>query len=241
METRRVQWWLRVFKRTVSSRDFFESASTTYMDPLPLNGLLVTEDWDGFNPDKKGFISPQEAEFETTGGSDIKIPIQQLGDQCYVRKSARFLAYSRVKRISALRLSVRKEAFTPPLPRREIDFLKSHVGNAESSYSVTGSEIELLGDTKKRIKEQCAKALDKLEVADGAPLVTTTLEKLEVFPSARVLRHFDGCESSSDGAVGGEVRRMVGYAVRRCSSASIAWDEASADQALPRLLQEHSQ
>ncbi|KAJ7035515.1 hypothetical protein C8F04DRAFT_1258727 [Mycena alexandri] len=153
------------------------------MDPLPLNGLLVTEDWDGFNPDKKGFISPQEAEFDTTGGSDIKIPFQQLGGQCYARTSARFVAHSRAKRIPALRLSVRKEVVILPSPPREIAFLKGHVGNAESNYSVSGSEIELLGDTKKRIKEQCAKALDKLKVADGAPLVTTTLEKLEVFPA----------------------------------------------------------
>ncbi|KAJ7762231.1 hypothetical protein B0H16DRAFT_1455844 [Mycena metata] len=48
--------------------------------------------------------------------------------------------------------------------------------------------------------------------------------------SARVLRQFDGCESSSDGVR--LASNFVGRsATELCLSTSIAWEEASADQA----------
>lgn len=49
------------------------------MDPLILSALPLTQNWDGFRPDMKGYIPPQELQVHSElGGIEVGLPPNSL-------------------------------------------------------------------------------------------------------------------------------------------------------------------
>jgi hypothetical protein len=133
------------------------------MDPLKPSDLGAAKDWDAFQPDMRGYISPQQLDLWTScrdvevhmsatepraleSSTDHRVlqdQIRQFTSTDYMRDNdAPFLALSVAKGFPATRLAIRGETFAVPISPRDIAFLATHLGGAGASRH-TVSEVEV--------------------------------------------------------------------------------------------------
>ncbi|KAJ7758983.1 hypothetical protein DFH07DRAFT_817818 [Mycena maculata] len=149
------------------------------MDPLKISDLpAIARDWDGFRPNMKGYIVPQDLKLHPNC-DDIESQIGEFTSTDYMRADdAPFLALSAAQNIPTTTLAIRGETFTVPLSLREIAYLTgTHLGNADT---VAGNEVKFLNATsRKAISQTLATVLTNLQVPHMV-IAQTTLVALDV-------------------------------------------------------------
>ncbi|KAJ7505097.1 hypothetical protein B0H11DRAFT_2187059 [Mycena galericulata] len=154
------------------------------MDPLRLTDLPLTEDWNLFQPDMKGYIPPQQLQLES-GFNDVKSQIRKFVEPRYMRDNdVPFLALSVEQRFPTTSLAIGGEKFTVPLSSREMAYLTGTVlGDAHASKNpVPGTELELLNDSgQKAIARVVRSALRKIDALRGGVETEKILATVDVF------------------------------------------------------------
>ncbi|KAJ6535018.1 hypothetical protein B0H19DRAFT_1080424 [Mycena capillaripes] len=112
------------------------------MDPLKPSDLGITEDWNAFQPDMKGYIPPQGCDL-WPDCEDIEAQMKEFTKTKYMRdNNTPFLAMSVANSFPATRLTIRGETFIVPLSPWDMAFLATHLGNADAArHVVSGEEV----------------------------------------------------------------------------------------------------
>ncbi|KAJ7489769.1 hypothetical protein B0H11DRAFT_2278418 [Mycena galericulata] len=136
------------------------------MDPLKLADLPLTEDWNLFQPDMKGYIPPQQLQLHP-GFEDPESQIREFMDPYYMRdNNVPFLALSVEQPFPMTSLAIRGEKFTVPLSSREMAYLTGTIlGDADGSKNtIPGTELDFLNDSvHKAIARVVSSALRKID------------------------------------------------------------------------------
>ncbi|KAJ7459625.1 hypothetical protein B0H11DRAFT_2286324 [Mycena galericulata] len=154
------------------------------MDPLKLADLLLTEDWNLFQPNMKGYIPPQQLQLRS-GFEDFESQIREFVDPSYMRgNTVPFLALSVKQPFPTTSLTIRGETFVVPLSAREMSYLTGTVlGDAHASKNTApGTQLESISDAgQKTIVEAVGLALRKIDAFWGGLRTERKLATIDVF------------------------------------------------------------
>ncbi|KAJ7459573.1 hypothetical protein B0H11DRAFT_2316415 [Mycena galericulata] len=162
------------------------------MDPLRLADLPLTEDWNLFQPDMKGYLPPQQLQlhpgFEDpeahTYHESLKSQIREFMDPYYMRNNnVPFLALSVEQPFPITSLAIRGEKFTVPLSSREMAYLTGTIlGDADGSKNtIPGTELYFLNDSvHKAIARVVSSALRKIDASRAGFMTEKILATVDV-------------------------------------------------------------
>ncbi|KAJ7500443.1 hypothetical protein B0H11DRAFT_782546, partial [Mycena galericulata] len=151
------------------------------MDPLKLADLPLTEDWNRFQHDMKGYITPQQLQLDS-GLEDLESQIREFIDPYYMHdNNAPFLALSVEGPLPTTNLTLCGETFTVPLSSREMSYLTETIlGDAHSS--VPGTQFECLSDAgRTTILKAVKSALRTISALRGGAKTEEILAAVHVF------------------------------------------------------------
>ncbi|KAJ7840926.1 hypothetical protein B0H14DRAFT_3869336 [Mycena olivaceomarginata] len=156
------------------------------MDPLKPSDLGITEDWNAFKPDMKGYIPPQGYDL-WPDCEDIEDQMKEFTRTKYMRdNNTPFLAMSVANSFPATRLTIRGETFIVLLSPRDMVFLATHLGNADASrHVVSGEEVGISGNASRSfIRKTHNDVLHKFKIFSparyGGVKLQTTLVALDI-------------------------------------------------------------
>ncbi|KAJ7442758.1 hypothetical protein B0H11DRAFT_2204411 [Mycena galericulata] len=154
------------------------------MDPLRLTDLPLTENWNLFQPDMKGYIPPQRLQLHEDF-EDLESQIRESFDPCYMHDNdVPFMALSVQQPFPTTSLTIRGENFIVPMSSHQMSYLTGTVlgDDHASKNTVPGTQLESISDAgNKTIVEVVDLVLRKIDAFRGDLKTERKLATIDVF------------------------------------------------------------